>query len=169
MEENTNTETINTKQYKAEFYLDLSIQVNKNNRYAGREDDFQITCSTIMDIYESKLKTNLNWFHVANERKTKVQFNANGKAFTAGGNLMKAKGVKRGVPDLWIMKPCGKYHGLIIELKTKYNKPSEWQHEWLDRLNKEGYLAVWVNSIDELTLVMDHYFEPYNQKDNVNI
>lgn len=151
-------ESFDHNKYKAEHFLNLSTKVDKHNRYSGLEDDFQITCSALMEMLEDELNTNLNWFHVANERKTKMQFDKKGNMFSAGGNLLKMKGVKKGVPDLWIMKPNSKYAGLIIELKAKYNKPNIEQHDWLDRLNQDGYLAVWVNSLDELQEVVDLYF-----------
>lgn len=155
--------------YKAQTYLSLDTIITKHNRYSGREDDFQITCTTVLNLLEKELKTTINWFHVANERKTKVQFDKRGNSFSAGGNLLKAYTCKKGVSDVWIMKPVGKYAGLIIELKSKYNKPNEFQHEWLHNLNSVGYLAVWVNSIDELFEVLNYYFLPLNPKTNKKI
>jgi len=56
---------------------------------------------------------------------------------TAG--KLKAEGVKAGVPDLCLPVPCGKYHGLFIELKAKGGRPTELQVEWARALTAQGY------------------------------
>ena len=56
---------------------------------------------------------------------------------------MKAEGVSAGVPDICIPVPNKKYHGLYIEMKRqKGGRVSEKQKEWIERLNKLGYMAV---------------------------
>lgn len=52
---------------------------------------------------------------------------------------LKRQGVKKGVPDLCLPVPRGKYHGLYIEMKAKKNKPTKDQEDWLDALDKQGY------------------------------
>lgn len=57
--------------------------------------------------------------------------------------LLKAQGVKAGVPDLCLPVARNGYHGLYIELKRrKGGVKSEAQKGWLDALNAQGYLAV---------------------------
>ena len=56
---------------------------------------------------------------------------------------MKAEGVSAGVPDICIPVPNKRYHGLYIEMKRqKGGRVSEKQKEWIERLNKLGYMAV---------------------------
>lgn len=55
---------------------------------------------------------------------------------------LKRQGVKAGVPDICLPVPCGKYHGLFIEMKAGTNKASEKQKQWLSDLSNQGYLAV---------------------------
>lgn len=52
---------------------------------------------------------------------------------------MKAAGVKAGVPDVCLPVPCGKWHGLYIEMKADKNKPTPAQIEWLVDLGAMGY------------------------------
>jgi len=55
---------------------------------------------------------------------------------------LKAEGVKKGVPDLFLMAPRGGYHGLAIELKRKGGgRVSPEQKDWIERLNAQGYRA----------------------------
>ena len=52
---------------------------------------------------------------------------------------LRAEGVKRGVPDVFLAVPVGKYHGLWLELKAGKNTPSEDQNLWLASLEFQGY------------------------------
>lgn len=55
------------------------------------------------------------------------------------GALLKAEGVKPGVPDLCLPVARGKYHGLYIEMKRATGKPTKAQLEWLAALKAQGY------------------------------
>ena len=52
---------------------------------------------------------------------------------------LKALGVRRGVPDLWLPVPRGDFHGLVIELKAGRNKATPEQDDWLRGLGALGY------------------------------
>jgi len=55
---------------------------------------------------------------------------------------LKSEGVKKGVPDLFLMAPRGGYHGLAIELKRRGGgRVSPEQKDWIERLNAQGYRA----------------------------
>ena len=71
---------------------------------------------------------------------------------------LKAEGVSAGVPDICIPVPNFKYHGLYIEMKRKKGgRVSEKQKEWIDRLNRLGYLAVVCYGADEAIKVVEEY------------
>lgn len=72
-------------------------------------------------------------FHVPNE----------GKRSIVTGARMVGEGMKRGVPDICLPVPRGKYHGLFIELKrTRNYRVSADQERWLADLSRQGYKAV---------------------------
>jgi hypothetical protein len=73
---------------------------------------------------------------------------------------MKAEGVKKGVPDIFLPAPMmyhdintgnltEMYAGLFIELKVGRNKPSPEQLEYMDKLRGAGYMAVICYGFDE--------------------
>ncbi|MEB0078026.1 VRR-NUC domain-containing protein [Pseudomonas sp. CCI3.2] len=56
---------------------------------------------------------------------------------------LKAEGVRAGFPDLMLLMPRGEFMGLMIEMKrVKGGSLQVEQAEWLDWLNKQGYMAV---------------------------
>jgi hypothetical protein len=56
---------------------------------------------------------------------------------------LKAEGVRAGFPDLMLLMPRGEFMGLMIEMKrVKGGTLQVEQAEWLDWLNKQGYMAV---------------------------
>jgi hypothetical protein len=55
--------------------------------------------------------------------------------------IHKAMGSKKGFLDLFIYEPKHGFHGLAIEIKASYGKPSESQLEWQKQLRKRGYKA----------------------------
>lgn len=57
--------------------------------------------------------------------------------------ILKATGVKSGVPDICLPVPRGEYNGLYVELKRrKGGALSANQRIWLKNLNEQGYRAV---------------------------
>lgn len=65
-----------------------------------------------------------------------------GKRGKGEAGRFRAMGTKSGVPDLCLPVPRGPYHGLYIELKRLRGgtlRPD--QHQWLDALTAQGYVA----------------------------
>jgi hypothetical protein len=72
-------------------------------------------------------------YHVTNE----------GKRSPVTGARLKAEGLQPGVPDLCLAVARGEYHGLYIEMKrTKGGRVSPEQARWIEKLSREGYVAV---------------------------
>lgn len=55
------------------------------------------------------------------------------------GKLLKAMGVKRGVPDVFVAFANKEYHGLFIEFKSLIGSQSSYQKEWQVKLVAQGY------------------------------
>ena len=77
------------------------------------------------------------------------------------GAILKAEGVRAGVPDLFLAVPNttrgGRYHGLFIEMKTWANKPTLAQVEVMARLRAEGYDCRVAHSFDQATTAITGY------------
>lgn len=71
-------------------------------------------------------------YHIPNE----------GQRSKANGGRMVAEGLKKGVPDICLPVPRGRYHGLYIELKRlKGGRPTDEQKDWIEKLRAQGYMA----------------------------
>ena len=74
------------------------------------------------------------------------------------GAQMKAEGVKKGFPDIELSVPCGRFHGLFIELKRREGgRVSPEQSEWLNRLSEKGYRAVVCYGWHDAKTVIEQY------------
>ena len=73
---------------------------------------------------------------------------------------LKAQGVKKGVPDIFLPRACGKWHGLFIEMKrVKGGRIEEDQLDWIKDLNDAGYMAVVCKGWEEAKNVILDYLK----------
>ncbi len=121
--------------------------------YKGSEDSFQIAVSKFLN------DLNILWTHIANERKTDVKTNKKGVTYSASGAKLKAKGVKRGVPDVLIFEPRGEHLGFAIELKVGKNTSTPYQTEWREKLHMRGWLTMESKSLDEVIFCIKNYLK----------
>jgi len=85
-----------------------------------------------------------------------------GKRGKVEGAIFKAMGTKAGVPDLLILYPVGKFHGMALELKAtppKDSAVSKPQKEWLERLSSQGYHAVLCKGVVAAKHAIKNYLE----------
>lgn len=85
-----------------------------------------------------------------------------GKRNRVTAALLKAEGVRAGVPDLQLGIPCGGYHGLFIEMKRarrSLTTVSRDQRLWHARLNEQGYCVVVCYGADEAIKVIQNYLK----------
>ena len=95
---------------------------------------------------------------------------------TQAGKL-KAIQHSSGYPDLFIMEPRGPYHGLFIEIKPEgtrifknnglifVNEHIQQQSEFMIKLHKSGYYAVFACGFDDAKKTIDDYLRPGTWKD----
>jgi len=94
------------------------------------EDKEQIAIASWLDRHVGKY----GWIHVANERRTSPR----------QGAILKAKGQKKGFPDILIFTNANSnIKGIVIELKRRdgKSKPTQEQTRWLEELTKKGYVC----------------------------
>lgn len=73
-------------------------------------------------------------------------------------NHLKAEGLRKGVPDLFIPVAKKGYHGLFIEMKRiKGSTTSKEQKEWIALLELQGYKAVVCKGSEEAIEVIEEY------------
>lgn len=89
-------------------------------------------------------------FHIPNE----------GTKNPIRGKLLKAIGVRAGVPDLFLAVPTGSQHGLFLELKRKGGTVSEGQKKFIGYALGQGYAVQVAYSVDEAINVINYYCQP---------
>ena len=69
----------------------------------------------------------------------------------------RSMGVKKGVPDLCLPVPRGKYHGLYVELKNETGRTSEAQEWWGEKLLGQGYMLEVCHGWQSAVRVLEWY------------
>ena len=88
-------------------------------------------------------------YHVPNEGKR------------SNGGILKAAGLKSGVPDICLPVANNGFHGLYIELKFGKNKATKAQEEYMAMLNAQGYKTAVCYGADEAKAeIMDYLQDP---------
>ena len=73
--------------------------------------------------------------------------------------IMKAEGLRAGVPDVFMAMPRGPYHGLFLEFKSHAGSLTENQKTFLINLRSMGYQAEVVRSLEEAMLIVVEYMK----------
>lgn len=80
-----------------------------------------------------------------------------GKRSPACANMLKSMGLRKGFPDLLVLRSRGRYHGLAIEMKYDKGTLSPDQREWLTILKSEGYACVACWGADDAIRIIERY------------
>lgn len=73
---------------------------------------------------------------------------------------MRALGVSKGVPDLFLAVPCGQYAGLYMEVKNgEKGRLSEEQKLWIEGLRKNHYRVEVVKTAEEGIEILKEYIK----------
>lgn len=92
------------------------------------------------------------------QRPTKMD--AQGRTYSPEGVKLKAEGVKKGVPDLFLDAPRRPFHGLRIEMKRRQGGTvSDDQKIWLNFYDEQGYRAVVCEGWEEAKDIIVDYLE----------
>lgn len=76
-------------------------------------------------------------------------------------NHMKAEGMKKGIPDLFLPVARRDYHGLYIELKrSDGGRVREEQNEFLEFAASQGYYSQVCYGYDEAVETLEWYLNP---------
>lgn len=82
-----------------------------------------------------------NWARFVPELRWLFAIPNGGSRHVLEATNLKRQGVKKGVSDMFLPIPKGKYHGLFIELKVGKNKATPEQREFILHANKYNYHA----------------------------
>lgn len=73
---------------------------------------------------------------------------------------LKAEGVQKGVPDLFLAIPRGVYHGLFIEMKNgRAGRVRESQESMLFQLSGQSYKCAVARTADEFDEIIANYLQ----------
>lgn len=86
-------------------------------------------------------------YHIPNERKCDPR----------QGKKLRLMGVRRGVPDLHLPVPRGRYHGLYIEMKTETGSMTEDQKWWMKELKGQGNAYALCHGWEVATRILEWY------------
>lgn len=80
-----------------------------------------------------------------------------GARHIAVAGKLKAEGVKRGVPDIFLPLARRGYHGLFIEMKSAKGRTSPEQRKWIDGLRLNGYVVAVCYGQDDARSLIEAY------------
>ena len=72
---------------------------------------------------------------------------------------LKAEGVRKGVPDICLPVPRGRWHGLYIEMKTPTGTVRPEQKRWLAALRSQGYDAAVCRGWESARRFIEEYLQ----------
>lgn len=128
----------------------MAIDVEHAIKPYAREDQFQRDVANVLD------QTNLLWFHAANERKCSART----------GSMLKAAGVKRGVPDIMILERVSSAEpGVAIELKAGRNPVTSDQKIFMVRLNCQGWHTAVCRTLAEVLEIIERHYPGLIRRD----
>lgn len=73
--------------------------------------------------------------------------------------MMKAEGMRSGVPDIMFPYANGTHYGLALEFKSAKGKPTDNQIEWMGRLDHYGWICYVVKDAQEAWDIVLQYLK----------
>lgn len=103
----------------------------------------------------------VTWFgyQYSEYQKSLVKIPNEGKRSWAKGKQMKAEGLQKDFPDMFLFVPRGGYHGMAMEFKAPGEKPRKDQRAYLNYLASLKYFSRYFDNIDEAMEIIKAYME----------
>ena len=120
---------------------------NKKNR---QSPEMRLQAECFKEAWNQYPETRRLLFHVENE------LNMAGNNSRLGA-IRRAEGIVRGVSDLILLMPRGKYHGLMIEMKTMDGYQRKEQKEWQSLVEAQGYRYEVIRTKDAFMALLAEY------------
>lgn len=99
----------------------------------------------------------IRYIKTAHKDLTPVHVPSEGKRNGMQQRVLKEMGLTAGIPDILIFDVSMKYIGLAIELKIWPNKATEKQIEFMELLERNGWLTGVCYSIEQVIALLDRY------------
>lgn len=130
--------------------------MSRNKRFRP-EESLQRACIKWVELKKTSYPDLEYLFHVPN----------GGKRTAAEAGILKATGVRPGVPDLLLPlpSPTGQYRGLALELKSPKGRLTPQQLKWLIRLSQDDYFCAVIRNLDDFIRCIEMWYG----KDKVEI
>jgi len=81
----------------------------------------------------------------------------------AHGAKLKALGLTKGMPDLFVFHPSPRFHGLAVEFKRPGGAVQPAQTEILDKMRELGYFTAIVDSFSGFTSLLAAYLSGFGK------
>lgn len=126
---------------------ELFSSVNVNTRKQRREEEHRIQCACV------------KWFRAQYRCYDSLLFAVpnGGVRDKVTAAKLKAEGVVPGVSDLILLVPSGKYHGLMVEMKTPTGHVTEHQKAWASAVSGMGYRYAVCRSTEDFITTVRNY------------
>ncbi|MFZ5989439.1 MAG: VRR-NUC domain-containing protein [Bacillota bacterium] len=98
-------------------------------------------------------------FAIPNGAKLPWRRNKKGQRYCPEALRLLEEGMKSGVPDIFLPKPKGDWHGLFIEMKRAGNKVTKEQDEFIDYLVSQKYRCRICFSFEEAQVTILDYLK----------
>lgn len=123
----------------------MAQQPKTRRKPQDHEHRLQCACVRWFRLQYPKMKHNL--FAVPN----------GGKRDAGTAAKLKEEGALAGVADLILLYPNRFYGALLIEMKTKDGKQSEYQKDWQAKITNDGYKYIVVRSLESFQQEIKNY------------
>jgi hypothetical protein len=136
--------------------FDIPARMCYKRSMIASEHENQVALFQWMKLHEVTYPALKNAFAIPNGTRTSPRVAAR----------MKAEGVLKGVSDIFLPHPAGKFHGLFIELKAGKGRASPEQKAFIAAMMSAGYCAEVVTGWEAAAMLIIAYLEERVENNN---